>query len=239
MVEIAPPAVAAGTTVNDMLFSYYTLTVLGAIVISMIVYRIVISSVRHIRALTCLSNDSQRYFKMPNRTFGWIKQHLLYAPLLRSRHQEQMRIGPMKTGILPTRFQSLLLAGIITMNVVLCAYGIEWNGPITTKLEHLRNRSGTLAVVDMIPLVIMAGRNNPLIGWLDVSYDTFNLMHRWFGRIVASLAVSHGTVEITLIVITGRKTHTPGWESFSGTLKEVRFITFGLVVSHSQRSLLD
>ncbi|CAF9939347.1 hypothetical protein IMSHALPRED_001306 [Imshaugia aleurites] len=229
MVEIAPPAVAAGTTVNDMLFSYYTLTVLGAIVISMIVYRIVISSVRHIRALTCLSNDSQRYFKMPNRTFGWIKQHLLYAPLLRSRHQEQMRIGPMKTGILPTRFQSLLLAGIITMNVVLCAYGIEWNGPITTKLEHLRNRSGTLAVVDMIPLVIMAGRNNPLIGWLDVSYDTFNLMHRWFGRIVASLAVSHGTVEITLIVITGRKTHTPGWESFSGTLKEVRFITFGLV----------
>ncbi|KAF6222704.1 hypothetical protein HO133_000751 [Letharia lupina] len=115
------------------------------------------------------------------------------------------------------------------MNVILWAHGIEWNGPIITKLEHLRNRSGTLAVVNMIPLVIMSGRNNPLIGWLNISYNTFNLMHRWFGRIVASLAVSHGVVEITSIVIRGQETHTPGWESFSETLKEVRFITFGLV----------
>lgn len=122
------------------------------------------------------------------------------------------------------------------MNVVLWAYGIEWHGPIITKLEHLRNRSGTLAVVNMIPLVIMAGRNNPLIGWLSISYDTFNMMHRSFGRVVASFAVTHGTVEIISIVIKGRQTHTPGWEAFSDTLKAVRFITFGFVVSHNERS---
>ena len=229
-----PPDVAAAIVVNNILFSHYLLIALGALVISMIIYRIAIHSVKHIRTLTSLNNDSQRYFEMPNVTFGWIKQHLLYAPLFRRRHQ----IGPVKIGILPTRFQSLLLAGIITMNVVLCAYGIEWNGPIITKLEHLRNRSGTLAVVNMIPLVVMAGRNNPLIGWLSISYDTFNMMHRSFGRVVASFAVSHGVVEIMVIVIDGRKTHTPGWESFSGTLKEVRFITFGFVVSHDERSQL-
>ena len=233
---IDPPAVAAAIVVNNMLFSYYILITLGVIVISMFIYRVAIHSVKYIRTLTCLNNDNQRYFKMSNPKFGWIKQHLLYAPLLRRRHQKQMRIGPVETGILPTRFQSILLVGIIIMNVVLWAHGIEWNGPIITKLEHLRNRSGTLAVVNMIPLVIMAGRNNPLIGWLNISFDTFNLMHRWFGRIVASLAISHGVEEITAMVIRGEKTHTPGWESFSGTLKEVRFITFGFVVSPGQQS---
>ena len=228
-----PPAVAAAIEVNNILFSHYILIALGAIVTSLFVYQTFIRSVQYIRTLTCLNNASQQYFKMPNPVSGWIKQHLLYAPLFRRRHQKQLRIGPVKMGILPTRLQSLLLAGIITMNIVLCAYGIEWDGATITALKHLRNRFGTLAVVNMIPLVIMGtGRNNPLIGWLNIPYGTFNLMHRWFGRIVTSLAVSHGTAEIMSMVIGGQKTHTPGWESFSGTLKEVRFITFGFVVSH-------
>lgn len=37
----------------------------------------------------------------------------------------------------------------------------------------------------------MAGRNNPLIRWLGISFDTFNLLHRWFGRIVVLEAVCH------------------------------------------------
>ena len=204
----------------------------------MLIYRIVIHSIRYFRTLACLNNDGQQRFKTQNSTFGWIKQHVLYAPLFRRRHQKKMRIGPVETGILPTRFQSVLLAGIITMNVVLCAYGIEWNGPIITKLKHLRNRSGTLAVVNMIPLVVMAGRNNPLIRWLNISYDTFNLMHRWFGRIIVSLAVSHSVAQTIAMVVAGQKTNTPGWESFSGPLKEVRFITFGFVVSHGQQTPL-
>ena len=226
------PAVAAAIVVNNMLFSYYILSVLGAIVISIFIYRIVVRSVRYIRILTCLNNENQQYFKSPNPMYSWMKRHLLDAPLFRRRHQRQLRMGPVEMGTLPTRFQSLLLVGIIAMNVVLCAYGIEWNGPLITKLKHLRNRSGTLALVNMIPLVLIAGRNNPFIRLLDISYNTFNLMHRWFGRIVVALAVTHGTVEITSIVVGGQTTHVSGWESFTSTLKEVRFITFGFVVSH-------
>lgn len=37
----------------------------------------------------------------------------------------------------------------------------------------------------------MAGRNNILINWLNISFDTFNLLHRWFGRIVALEALIH------------------------------------------------
>ena len=239
MAAFDPPAVAAAIVVNNLLYSYYILIALGAIIISMAIYQTTIRSVQYIRTLTCLDNDNQRYFKLPNPMFGWLKRHLIDAPLFRRRHQRQLRIGPMEMGILPTRFQSLLLTGIITMNLVLCAYGIEWNGAIITKLKHLRNRSGVLAVVQMIPLVIIAGRNNPLIGWLRISYDKFNLMHRWFGRIVVALAVTHSVAQIMAIVIGGQKTHTPGWESFTETLKEERFMKFGFVVSHPRQSSSD
>lgn len=42
-----------------------------------------------------------------------------------------------------------------------------------------------------IPLFIMAARNNPLINWLNLSFDTFNLLHRWTGRIVVLEALAH------------------------------------------------
>ena len=37
----------------------------------------------------------------------------------------------------------------------------------------------------------MAGRNNPLIKLLDVSFDTWNLLHRWLGRIVVLESLAH------------------------------------------------
>lgn len=37
----------------------------------------------------------------------------------------------------------------------------------------------------------MAARNNPLISVLGISFDTFNLLHRWLGRIVIIEAFAH------------------------------------------------
>jgi len=58
-----------------------------------------------------------------------------------------------------------------------------------------------------IPLFIMAGRNNPLINWLNLSFDSFNLLHRWFGRIVVIEAIVHGAAYTASVVSTG------GWPS--------------------------
>ena len=38
---------------------------------------------------------------------------------------------------------------------------------------------------------MLAGRNNPLIPLLGISFDTYNLIHRWFGRIVVLEALAH------------------------------------------------
>ena len=227
------PAVAKAIVVNNLLFSHYILIVLAAIVASFAVYRIVTSSIRYIRFLTCLKHDTQQYFKLPDPIFGRIKKNIVDAPLFKKRHSTQMHAGPVEMGILPMRFQTLLLTAIIAMNVVLCAYGIEWNGPSTTKLKHLRNRSGTLAVVNMIPLVLMAGRNNPLIILLNITFDTFNLMHRWFGRIVVALVVTHAVAAITEIVDGNKKTTPNGFVAFSNVLAETRFILYGFIVRDS------
>ncbi|KAJ9632066.1 hypothetical protein H2203_000467 [Taxawa tesnikishii (nom. ined.)] len=56
---------------------------------------------------------------------------------------------------------------------------------------QLRGRSGELATLNLIPTILFALRNNPLIPILRVSYDTFNLLHRWCARMVALEALVH------------------------------------------------
>lgn len=190
------PAALAAEEVDNHRFGGYIITILGAIVFALGIYRVVIYSVRYVRTLTCLNNDTQRYFKMPSLAFSSIKQHLLYAPLFRRRHRQPVSIASVNVGILPSRFQTLFLTAVIAMNVVLCVHGIEWHGPKLQKLHHFRNRTGTLAIVNMLPLVVLAGRNNPFLCLLDISYDTFNLCHRWFGRIVVAEIVAHSVTQI-------------------------------------------
>lgn len=83
-------AVSAAVQVNNMLFSYYILIMLSAITASFFVS---IDSTRYIRHLTCLNDELQRYFTSPHQTFGFIKQHLLYAPLFIRRHGNKTRLG--------------------------------------------------------------------------------------------------------------------------------------------------
>ncbi|KAL8994801.1 MAG: hypothetical protein Q9169_005337 [Polycauliona sp. 2 TL-2023] len=198
------PEQRAAAAVDNTLYARYTLTVLGGIVILLIIFRIVIHSVRYIRTLTCLNNDTQRYFRTPNLAYGAIKQHLLYAPLFRRRHLRELHFGWFHLGYVPTRFQSLFLAAVIIMNVTLSVAGIEWEGTRAAALSHLRNRTGTLSVINMIPLVVLAGRNNPLISLLNISFDNFNLVHRWFGRIVVLQALAHSLAEVLNVIDQGK-----------------------------------
>lgn len=66
------------------------------------------------------------------------------------------------------------------MNIAFCVVSIHWSGGNVA--TEIRNRTGVLSVMNMLPLFLLAGRNNPLIKLLDISFDTYNLMHRWIGR---------------------------------------------------------
>lgn len=165
---------------------------LTAVVVTIFTYRIILHTVQYIRTLTCMNNDRQRYFVLPNMGFARAKKYILYAPMFRTRHNREFRLSSaMNMGILPTRFQSIFLTAIVAMNVTLCVFDIPWKSPEQSVLPLLRKRTGTLATVNLIPLVLMVGRNNPLIGILNISFDSFNLIHHWFGRLVALEGIAH------------------------------------------------
>ncbi|MCJ1289248.1 hypothetical protein MMC34_000780 [Xylographa carneopallida] len=213
------------SSVDNILFATYVLVSLASVTGAFCIYRLISSAVCYIRRLTCLNNDTQMYFRMPHVWFGRVKKHLLYAPLFRSRHMQELQLlGRWGIGVLPTRFQTIFLSLVIGMNIALCATGIEWSQAGTPNmLDHLRNRAGTLAVVNLIPLVIMGGRNNPLIQGLKISFDTFNLVHRWFGRIIVIEAVVH-TISFTVKAV-----KLAGWKGIQEELRTSKLIISGFI----------
>ena len=186
-------------------FYIYLEILLGSIAAALAVYHLVLYVVRYVRMVTSLHNDTQRYFVAPNRTFARFKQHLLYAPLFRNRHNREFRLSTATNfGTLPTRFQTLFLTTYLGINAAFCVVSIDWDQNETKVLSTFRNRTGILAVANMIPLFILAGRNNPLIPLLGISFDTFNLIHRWFGRVVVLEAVCHTAAFTISKVKTGK-----------------------------------
>jgi len=71
----------------------------------------------------------------------------------------------------------------------------------------------------------MASRNNPLINWLNLSFDTFNLLHRWFGRIVVLEAVAHAVAYGVAAYQGG------GWAAIQTSLLKGGMVTYGFIVS--------
>jgi len=170
----------------------WILIALAGTIFLLFLYRLVISSIRYIRTLICMNNEKQRFFQTPNPYYAAFKRHLLYAPLFSSRHMKEFRPVPwLNMGIIPNTIQTLFITAFVGMNVTLTVIDLPLDGQEGQVLNSLLARSGTMAVVNLIPLVIMAGKNNPLISLLGIPYDVFNMMHRWLGRIVVAELITH------------------------------------------------
>ncbi|KAI9929087.1 hypothetical protein ASPWEDRAFT_49259 [Aspergillus wentii DTO 134E9] len=168
-----------------------TLLVLGMMAAFMYVWKLGFRFSDHLRRLASF-NSEQRYFVTPNATFAKVKNHLIYAALFRTRHNREFQLSSaINMGTLPSRFHGLLIFGIVVMNIVLCVVTVPYKKDEQTVSGIIRNRTGTMATVNLIPLVLMAGRNNPLITLLQVPFDTWNLLHRWLGRIVVLESLAH------------------------------------------------
>jgi ferric-chelate reductase len=120
-----------------------------------------------------------------------IKSHLLYAPLFGKRHNREIQLSSaMNMGTLPSRFHSLLIFGYILSQIIYCC-DLDYQNETPAIIAELRGRSGTLATLNIVPLVLFATRNNPLIPLLRISFDSYNLFHRWLGRIAAVESIIH------------------------------------------------
>ncbi|PYH42917.1 ferric reductase family protein [Aspergillus saccharolyticus JOP 1030-1] len=199
---------------NDEL-CYVSLWVFACLIAVIFLWQTTLQLAAHLRRLATFTDPLQHFHRVPDWRLSWVKRHLLYAPLWRNRHNREMRLSrAINMGTLPSRFHALLLAFLVTMNVVLCTVTIPFGSKESTVAELIRNRTGYMATVNLFPLLVMAGRNNPLIPLLRVPFDTWNLLHRWLGRIVLLEAVAH-------VVAWGvPKVQMYGWKVMLATLSK-------------------
>ncbi|KFX89172.1 hypothetical protein V490_07191 [Pseudogymnoascus sp. VKM F-3557] len=221
--SIAAADKAEAAEITD-LFHKFIFIICGVVAVIFIVWRVLIVSVKYMRQLVCLTNDKQRYFQRPYKKYASLKKYMIYAPIFHKRHNREFQLSSaMNMGVLPTRFQMFALIAYVGTNIAFCFSRIHWDQPISTVSTEMRHRSGVLAVVNMIPLFVMSTRNNPLIHWLDISFDTFNLLHRWFGRIVVIETLIHSFAWIVSTV------DKKGWAAVAASFKNSDQMMFGLI----------
>ncbi|KAH8797070.1 ferric reductase like transmembrane component [Hyaloscypha sp. PMI_1271] len=147
---------------------------------------------RHLSAMSATEHQQGYWAKSESTWLPQLKKQILYAPLRKKRHNKEIQISSATNfGTLPSRLHTAILSLYLLSNLAYCA-GINYHVKNRYEsLAQLRGRAGSLAVANMITLVILAGRNNPLIPLLRVSFDTYNLIHRWIGRMVVVEMIIH------------------------------------------------
>lgn len=168
----------------------------------------------------------QDYWKK-NRYGIWkLRKYFLYAPLCSKRHNREIRLSRAgNMGTIPSRLHTFILVAYAASNLAYCVwlnYKVEDRFALAA---DLRGRAGVMAVYNMIAMVIFAGRNNPLIPILQISFDTYNLFHRWIGRIVVIESIVH-----TGAWFYNRKA-AEGWDGTFTSLFTDPFYTTGIVAA--------
>lgn len=210
---------------RNLLFKDMLWWTLGIAALCVLTIRIIEVAWQKIRQVSAMSTrgEKQNYWKITQ--WSWmpaVKQGLIYAPLWKKRHNREFRLSSaVNMGTLPSRFHALVLAVYLGSNLAYM-FVLNWSNMNRFSLcAELRGRSGTLAVVNMVPLIILAGRNNLLIPFLKISFDTYNLLHRWMGRVVVIETVIH-VIAWAIVQVTGS-----GWHSAWDKILHNKFIASG------------
>ncbi|KAJ5167192.1 uncharacterized protein N7482_005973 [Penicillium canariense] len=179
---------------------------------------------RHIASNTADRRHQTFWSREASPWWSNMKKHILYAPLGRKRHNREVQLSSaISMGTLPSRFQSILITLYFASQVVYCLYLDYAVNEKAALLAELRGRSGTLAVLNMVPLFMLAARNNPLISILRISFDTYNLLHRWLGRIIVLESVVHTAAWAVNAV------DEQGLTEMLAHLRETPFFIWGLI----------
>jgi len=195
-------------------------------------YWIILQTQRYLRTIACLNNDSQRYFIAPNHFHGALKKYLLDAPLFRQRHHREFRLSSaINMGTLPNRIETIFLLAYLVMAITLTTYKIDYSAPISEILEVYIIRTGNLALWNLLPLFLLAGRNNPLLKVTGISFDTYNLIHRWLGRIVVAEVIVHGATWLAKEVMSG------GWKAVAKAEKHSVLVLSGTIAASAAVAL--
>ncbi|KAG6078466.1 hypothetical protein E4U15_004244 [Claviceps sp. LM218 group G6] len=203
---------------------WWTLGAAGMLVLAIRMMEILWAQLRQVSAMS-VPREKQQYWKVAQ--WSWmpgLKKHVIYAPLWRKRHNREFKLSSaVNVGTLPSRLHTIMIFIYVASNVAYM-FVVKWSSHNKYALcAEIRGRSGTLALVNMVPLVIFAGRNNPLISILKISFDTYNLLHRWMGRLVVIETILH-TVSWLIPSVASK-----GWDGVGHSFLASSFIGSGMI----------
>jgi predicted ferric reductase len=180
---------------------------------------------RQMRHLSVMADPTRQNYWTRNQTrwWPWVQRHIFTAPLWNKRHNKSFQLSSaIDNGTLPGRWHTVVLVIYVALNIAYCCL-LPYDVPMHSTIAALRGRSGTLAALNLIPTILFALRNNPLIPLLQVSYDDFNLMHRWCARITILEAVVHTAAWL------GNTHAAGGWQEVADGLHLEPSYTWGMV----------
>jgi hypothetical protein len=181
-------------TLNFMFVNILIATALIPIITALFL-RIVITARNDRRRISAIASCRGQEFWSKDRYSYWgvIKRHFLYAPagLIKCQQPAKGSTGGTTPISLPTCANIVVIVVYILSSAAYCL--VISVRPCPQMVAEFRGRCGTLATFNVILTVLFALRNNPLISLLQISYDTFNLFHRWTARLVAVEATAHSS----------------------------------------------
>jgi Ferric reductase like transmembrane component/FAD-binding domain len=136
-----------------------------------------------------------------------VKPYLVYSGAVGTY---QVRPLPYLLGNAPTVGQSLYVALMIILNVILTAVNYKttqlfawYANQYQEILAFVMYRTGTLAFA-LAPLVILFSSRNNILLWLsNWSHSTYLLLHRWVARIFGIQVLLHSILALALYIDTG------------------------------------
>jgi predicted ferric reductase len=203
-------------------FFAYTFLAIGLALLGLHIFNMGWKQMRHLSVMG--RPDRQEYWKR-NQTnwWPWLNRHLLSAPLFRKRHNRAIQLSSaIENGTIPGRWHTIILVLYVALNIAFCC-ALPYGESKHSVVAALRGRSGTLAALNLFPTILFALRNNPLISLLQVSYDDFNLFHRWAGRIVIVESLVHMTAWMANTQQAG------GWTAVAEALNKESSYGWGMV----------
>lgn len=202
----------------------YAFLAIGLLLLGLHIFNMSWKQMRHMSTMG--RPERQEYWKR-NQTkwWPWLNRYLLSAPLGRKRHNKTIQLSSaIENGTLPGRWHTIILVLYVALNIAFCA-ALPYGEEHTAVIASLRGRTGTLAALNLIPTILFALRNNPLIPLLQVSYDDFNLFHRWGGRIVIIESLIHTGAWMS------NTQHAGGWKAVADALNKESSYSWGMVAT--------
>lgn len=131
-----------------------------------------------------------------------LQKHILLPAFLYKKKLQEKKVMWIFSGLIPSRFESLVIFGFVGLIIGNIAQGVYYNDgnpvyPIKSQAitSYIGNNTGIVATSLLPLLILFAGRNNFLQWVTRWNFATFITYHRWIARVEVALAFIHGVAE--------------------------------------------